>query len=120
MTIQIKARLFKKAGLLNQGHAMSVKLDRKTVVNIATLARLKLSDVELDNLTNQMTIILDYVRMLDEVDTSEVEPMAHAVEQTNVFHEDEPHESLPREEALSNAPKTDGQYFLVPSILQQP
>jgi aspartyl-tRNA(Asn)/glutamyl-tRNA(Gln) amidotransferase subunit C len=56
--------------------------------------------------------------MLNEVDTDDVEPMAHAVEVTNVLREDAVRESLPREAALANAPKTDGECFLVPPILE--
>jgi aspartyl-tRNA(Asn)/glutamyl-tRNA(Gln) amidotransferase subunit C len=66
----------------------------------------------------QLARILDYVEMLNEVDTDDVEPMAHAVEVTNVLREDAVRESLPREAALANAPKTDGECFLVPPILE--
>ena len=52
-----------------------------------------------------------------EVDTENVEPMAHAVEQTNVLRDDAARQSLSAERALSNAPKSDGRYFLVPQIL---
>jgi aspartyl-tRNA(Asn)/glutamyl-tRNA(Gln) amidotransferase subunit C len=54
---------------------------------------------------------------LSELDTEEVEPMAHAVEVTNVFRADEPRPSLAREEALANAPEQDGQCYLVPAVL---
>ena len=72
---------------------------------------------ELEALGTQMGSVLKYIAMLDELDTSSVEPMAHAIEISNVFREDELRESLPREQALSNAPQTDGKYFLVPAIL---
>ncbi len=84
---------------------------------VAALARLKVSDDEIGRLKQQLGEILQYVHRLDNVDTSGVEPMAHAVEVTNVFRADEPRESLPREQALANAPQTDGRYFLVPPIL---
>ncbi len=96
---------------------MSTALTRDEVAKVALLARLKLTDVELDRLTPQLSQILEYVEILNEVDTETVEPMAHAVELSNVFRADEVRESLPREAALANAPKTDGRFFLVPQIL---
>jgi aspartyl-tRNA(Asn)/glutamyl-tRNA(Gln) amidotransferase subunit C len=92
-------------------------MDRNVVEKIARLARLKLTDDEIDRFTGQLGSVLQYVEMLNEVDTDGVEPMAHAVELTNVLRDDEVTESLPREAALSNAPQTDGKYFLVPQIL---
>jgi aspartyl-tRNA(Asn)/glutamyl-tRNA(Gln) amidotransferase subunit C len=92
-------------------------MDRSVVEKIARLARLKLTDDEIDRFTGQLGSVLQYVEMLNEVDTDGVEPMAHAVELTNVLRDDEVTESLPREAALSNAPQTDGKYFLVPQIL---
>jgi len=64
-----------------------------------------------------MGSVLKYIAMLDELDTSDIEPMAHAIEISNVFRDDQLLESLPRDQALSNAPQTDGNYFLVPAIL---
>lgn len=96
---------------------MSVSLTRDDVAKVALLARLRLSEEELDRMTEQLGAILGYVERLAEVDTEGVEPMAHAVERTNVFRDDVETPMLPREEALANASKTDGQYFLVPQIL---
>ncbi|MBA3314304.1 MAG: Asp-tRNA(Asn)/Glu-tRNA(Gln) amidotransferase subunit GatC [Planctomycetota bacterium] len=95
---------------------MSVQLSRDDVAKVALLSRLKLDDGELDRMTEQLGAILGYVERLSEVDTEGIEPMAHAVERTNVFRADVETPMLPREAALSNAPKTDGQYFLVPQI----
>ena len=92
-------------------------MDRSVVQDVALLARLKLSDEELDRFSGQLGKMLEYVGVLDEVDVSNVQPMAHAVEQSNVLRDDEVRESLPREAALANAPKTDGQFFMVPQIL---
>jgi aspartyl-tRNA(Asn)/glutamyl-tRNA(Gln) amidotransferase subunit C len=93
------------------------RLTRDDVQKVARLARLKLREDELDRFTSQLGQVLEYVRLLDELDTRDVEPMAHAVEVTNVWRADEVAPSLPREAALSNAPQTDGRYFLVPPIL---
>ena len=96
---------------------MAVPLSRADVAKVAHLARLRLGDEELDRITVQLGAILGYVERLSEVDTEGVEPLAHAVERTNVFREDVETPMLPREAALANAPKTDGRYFLVPQIL---
>lgn len=96
---------------------MSAQLDRATVLKVARLGRLKLVDEEVDDYVQKLGQILGYVEQLSEVDTEDVDPMAHAVELQNVFREDEVRQSLPRDAALSNAPKSDGQYFLVPQII---
>ncbi|MCY2963606.1 MAG: Asp-tRNA(Asn)/Glu-tRNA(Gln) amidotransferase subunit GatC [Planctomycetota bacterium] len=96
---------------------MASQLDRETVLKVARLGRLKLADHEVDDYLNKLGQILTYVEQLNEVDTTDVEPMAHAVELQNVFREDVVRPSLPRDLALSNAPKTDGQFFLVPQII---
>lgn len=97
---------------------MTTELTRDEVERVAVLARLKLSDAELDSLTAQLGQILGHMEQLNELDTEDVDPMVHAIELQNVFRADEVRESLPREDALANAPKTDGQFFLVPQILE--
>jgi aspartyl-tRNA(Asn)/glutamyl-tRNA(Gln) amidotransferase subunit C len=96
---------------------MTARLTRDDVAKVALLGRLKLSPAEIDQFTGQLARVLEYVAVLSEVDTQKVEPMAHAVELTNVFRGDVEEPSLPREDALANAPKTDGRFFLVPPIL---
>ncbi|NOX53786.1 MAG: Asp-tRNA(Asn)/Glu-tRNA(Gln) amidotransferase subunit GatC [Planctomycetes bacterium] len=98
---------------------MEKTLTREEVEKVAVLARLKLSDTELDRFTAQLGKVLEYVAILNEVNTDDVEPMAHAVEMKNVFRDDVPTPSLSREQALANAPKTDGKFFLVPQILEE-
>lgn len=97
---------------------MSSPLTREDVRKIAHLARLKLSDDELETYTAQLGRVLEYVDILNEVDTADVEPMAHGADVSNVFRDDEVRPSLKRAEALANAPKTDGEYFLVPPVLE--
>ncbi len=92
-------------------------LTRADVEKVALLARLRLSDAELDTLTNELAQIVTYVDHLAEVDTSGVEPMAHAVEVSNVFAPDEVQPSLPRAEALANAPNHNERGYLVPAVL---
>lgn len=96
---------------------MSTQLSEQDVLKVASLSRLKLSETEVSALGKQMESVLKYIAMLDELDTEAIEPMAHAIEISNVFREDQLKESLPREKALANAPQTDGSYFLVPAIL---
>lgn len=98
---------------------MSEPLTHETVAKVAALARLKLSATEVETLTSQLGKILEYVDILSEVDTSNVEPLVHAIELSNVLRDDEPCPSLPREQTLANAPKTDGRFFLVPQILTE-
>ncbi len=92
-------------------------LSTEDVQKVAKLARLKLTPEEVEQFAGQLGHILGYVEMLSEVDTDNVQPMAHAADVTNVFRSDEVQPSLPRETALKNSPKTDGKYFLVPQIL---
>jgi len=93
-------------------------LSPEDVQKVATLARLKLTEEELQQIGQQLGGILDYIAVLDEVDVSDVEPMAHVADVSNAFRADETRPRLLREESLSNAPKTDGKYFLVPQILE--
>ena len=92
-------------------------ITRRDVENVALLARLQLADPELDRLAGELANIVSYVDHLSEVDTEGVEPMAHAVEVHNVFAADEVCPSLPREAALSNAPRHNERGYLVPPVL---
>ena len=94
-------------------------MDIEQVNHVARLARLKLSDTEAAELAEQLGKVLGYIRLLDEVDTEGVEPMVHAIEVRNAFRADEVRDSIAREDALQNAPATDGECFLVPDILQK-
>jgi aspartyl-tRNA(Asn)/glutamyl-tRNA(Gln) amidotransferase subunit C len=96
---------------------MTARLTRDDVTKVALLGRLKLSAEELERMTSQLGRVLEYVDILNEVDTQSVEPLAHPIELANVFREDVERPCLSREEALANAPKTDGRFFVVPAIL---
>jgi aspartyl-tRNA(Asn)/glutamyl-tRNA(Gln) amidotransferase subunit C len=91
-------------------------ISRAEVEKVAMLARLKLSEDELQRMTSELAEILAYIDLLSELDTEAVEPMAHALDLTGVFREDAVQPSLPRESALSNAPCHDGQCYLVPAV----
>lgn len=92
-------------------------LSRTDVEKVSLLARLQLSPAELDRMTTQLGQIVGYVEQLSELDTKDVPPMAHALEMTNIFAPDEPHQSLDRASALANAPKHDAECFRVPAVL---
>ncbi|MFL5242992.1 MAG: Asp-tRNA(Asn)/Glu-tRNA(Gln) amidotransferase subunit GatC [Gemmataceae bacterium] len=84
---------------------------------VAQLARLQLSDADLETMTRQLAAIVDYVNQLKQVNTDGVEPLYHALPIHNVFREDEPRPSLPSDEALANAPDRRGDFYGVPAVL---
>ena len=92
-------------------------LTREEVEKVSLLGRLLLTPDELTTMTQQLGQVVDYMALLSEVDTSQVEPMAHAVETSNVFRDDQVTPSLPRDAALANAPQHDREYYLVPAVL---
>lgn len=94
-----------------------MSLSRDEVEKVSLLARLRLSAGELDRMTADLGQILHYVELLEEVDTAQVEPMAHPVEITDVFRDDQARPSLPREQALANAPHRDDECYRVPAVL---
>ena len=95
-------------------------LTREQVVHIAELAKLSLSETEIDTLTRQLSDILDYAARLNELDTDAIPPTASVLPSHNVWREDRVEPSLPREEVLANAPVTDPnhEYFKVPGVLE--
>lgn len=92
-------------------------LSEKDVRWVAHLARLELTDAEVEAMTRQLGAVLEYVDSLKQVNTDGVEPMAHAVEVQNVFRDDTPSPSLPADAALANAPDRRGDFYGVPAVL---
>lgn len=90
------------------------ELDREQLLHVAHLARLELRDEELERLGSQLNDILAAVSKVSELDLADVPPTSHPLDVVNVWAEDEPHASLPVEEALANAPEREGSYFKVP------
>jgi aspartyl-tRNA(Asn)/glutamyl-tRNA(Gln) amidotransferase subunit C len=84
---------------------------------VAHLARLQLTDDEIARYQRELSAILDYVQQLQQLDTANVEPLAHPLDVHNVFRGDEPTPSLPVDVALSNAPDRRGDFFGVPAVL---
>jgi aspartyl-tRNA(Asn)/glutamyl-tRNA(Gln) amidotransferase subunit C len=95
------------------------EISEAQVRQVAKLSRLKLSDQQIHEFSTQLSAILGYVEKLNELDTSNVEPLAHCLPVHNVFRADEIKRSLGTEKILANAPQTDGQFFLVPKILDE-
>jgi aspartyl-tRNA(Asn)/glutamyl-tRNA(Gln) amidotransferase subunit C len=94
-------------------------ISREDVVHVARLARLALTDAELETMREQLNAILSHIDALRAVDTSGVEPTSHAVPQFNVMREDEPKPCFPVEEMLANAPDRAGDFFRVPRIIEE-
>jgi aspartyl-tRNA(Asn)/glutamyl-tRNA(Gln) amidotransferase subunit C len=92
-------------------------ISREEVEKVSLLGRLLLSEEELDTMTHQLGDILGYMDLLSEVNTENVEPMAHALDVANVFRNDKARPSLDREDALANAPHRDAECYLVPAVL---
>lgn len=95
-----------------------VKITRKDVENVALLSRLEFSDSELDTFTGQLDTILEYADVLNKVNVEGVQPTAHVLPIKNVMRPDVAKPSLPREEALANAPEQEDGYFKVPKIME--
>ena len=96
---------------------MAKKIDQEQVKKVAKLARLELTETEVEEFTGQLSAILDYMEKMNELDTANVEPLAHCLPVSNVFREDRAKESLGTEKTLANAPQRDGEFFKVPKIL---
>jgi aspartyl-tRNA(Asn)/glutamyl-tRNA(Gln) amidotransferase subunit C len=95
-----------------------MSLTRDQVRWVAHLARLNLSEAELETMTRQLGAILEYVDQLQKINTDQVEPLAHPVLIQNVFREDEPAPSLPVDAALQNAPDRRANFYGVPAVLE--
>src|SRR5215208_5546029 len=98
---------------VRRGATMSLTAEQ--VRWVANLARLELTPEELGVMTGQLSAIVDYINQLQQLNTDDVAPLAHALEVHNVFRADEPHRSLPADEALANAPQRRGDYYAVPA-----
>lgn len=98
---------------------MAGKIDEAQVRHISHLSRLNPTDEEVQLFSEQLSAILAYVEQLNEVDATDVPPTAHALPVRNVFRADEPGASLNPDEALSNAPQREGNFFAVPKVLDQ-
>jgi len=88
------------------------------VAYVAKLARIALTEEEIQRLGGQLGDILDYIDTLNEVDTEDVPPMSHVLPLENIYREDAVGTSLPVDEVLDNAPSKKGNFFKVPKIIE--
>ena len=96
---------------------MDKAIDEDLVRHIGVLSRIELTEAQVGAFSRQLAGILANFDKLQELDTENVEPMAHAVELHNVLAEDTLRESLAPEQALGNAPARDGNFFRVPKVI---
>ncbi|KFN39876.1 MAG: Asp-tRNA(Asn)/Glu-tRNA(Gln) amidotransferase subunit GatC [Smithellaceae bacterium] len=95
-----------------------MKLSTSDVEYVAKLARLEITEAEKQKFTAQLNDILLYIDQLNELDTTGVAPMSHAIAVTNAFREDRVVESLGTQKALANAPDARGEFFRVPKVIE--
>jgi aspartyl-tRNA(Asn)/glutamyl-tRNA(Gln) amidotransferase subunit C len=105
-----------------------MKITDKDVAYVADLANLELTDAERERMVRDLNSILEYIDRLNELDTTTVVPMSHATMAVaaesqatsgNVLREDELRPCLPHEDAMANAPNTDGHFFKVPKVIEK-
>jgi aspartyl-tRNA(Asn)/glutamyl-tRNA(Gln) amidotransferase subunit C len=90
-------------------------IERDQVLHVAKLARLRLSDEEVERMSEELSTILDHIEKINELDLDDVEPTSHVIELENVLRDDEPRPSWPRERMLEGAPDEAEGGFRVPS-----
>ena len=95
-----------------------MKLSREEVVHIAALARMGMSEAEIEKAREQLSNILENFEVLKEIDTANVPPTAQSINLQNVLREDNPRESLPSEDVLANAPDREGDLFKLRPVLE--
>jgi aspartyl-tRNA(Asn)/glutamyl-tRNA(Gln) amidotransferase subunit C len=94
-----------------------MKIDKATVDKIAHLARLEFNNESKEEMVKDMNNMLGFIEKLNELDTSDVEPLIYMSDEVNVLREDEVKGQVPQDEALKNAPKKDSDYFKVPKVI---
>jgi aspartyl-tRNA(Asn)/glutamyl-tRNA(Gln) amidotransferase subunit C len=96
-----------------------MQVTSEMVDKMARLARLEFNDADKEAIRLDLEKMIAFVEKLNELDTSNVEPLIHMSESVNILREDEVKGSVTREEALRNAPDTDGTYFRVPKVIRK-
>ncbi|GAB3224891.1 Asp-tRNA(Asn)/Glu-tRNA(Gln) amidotransferase subunit GatC [Algoriphagus aestuariicola] len=95
-----------------------MKIDKDSIKKIAHLARLEFDEGSAEKMSKDMSQILDWVEQLNEIDTTDVEPLTTMSSEVNVMREDKVGRHLDHEAGLTNAPKRDSEYFRVPKVLE--
>ena len=94
-------------------------LDRQQIEHIASLARIGLTDEEIELFRQQLSHILEQFEILDELDTAGIQPTGHAVDLHGVLRDDEAQDSLTSEDTLRNAPRREGNFIRVKAVLEE-
>lgn len=97
-----------------------MQIDKKTVDELAQLARLEYDDEAKTEMINDLNKILKFVDKLNELDTTNVEPLIYMNDETNRWREDDVKVTITQNEALKNAPKHDSDYFKSPKVIENP
>jgi aspartyl-tRNA(Asn)/glutamyl-tRNA(Gln) amidotransferase subunit C len=97
-----------------------MQVDDALIDKLSKLSMLRFNDAEREEIKSDLEKMIGFVDKLKELDTTGVEPLLHMSEHINVLREDIPGNMLSREEALKNAPHTDGIYFKVPKVIKKP
>ncbi len=97
-----------------------MKIDNETVDKISHLARLEYENEAKEEIIKDMNNMLSFVEKLNELDTSNIEPLIYMSEEVNVIREDEIEHDISQDEALKNAPQHDSDYFKVPKVINNP
>ena len=90
-------------------------IDREQVLHVATLARLELSEPEVERMSSDLSTVLEHIETISELDLADVKPTTHVIEVENVLRSDEPRSSWPREQMLELAPDATDDGFRVPA-----
>ncbi len=96
-----------------------MKVDKKTVEEIAHLARLEFDAEQKEKMITGMNNMIAFVEKLNELNTDGVEPLIYMTEETNNLREDKASNDITQDEALKNAPKKDSDYFRVPKVVEK-
>lgn len=95
-----------------------MKITKDEVLYVANLARLDLDEAAIEKFAGQIDNILEYIELLNQVDTRDVKPTSHAIALTNAFRDDEQKEHLDRDRVLANAPRKEDGSFVVPKVIE--
>jgi aspartyl-tRNA(Asn)/glutamyl-tRNA(Gln) amidotransferase subunit C len=96
-----------------------MSIETQTVDQVAHLARLEFDEASKPRIINDMNRMLSFVEQLNQLDTSDVEPLIYMSDETNVLRKDEAKAGLPLADVLKNAPKKDSDYFKVPKVVEK-
>lgn len=94
-------------------------LDRENVIKVAKLAKLNLTEEEVEIFSKQLPNILKFIEKLEELETDNILPFYELIEKPSPMREDIPQKGLSQEEALANAPKAENGFFVVPRVVDK-